>query len=308
MRKRFDLNDIHVFLAVADTGSFSAAARALKVAQPTISRRVQALESALEARLFERSPPGYALTAKGLRMLDAARRIQQCSDEIDNEIRGGNSELAGRVRLATSEGLGNCWVAARLPAFTERYPMIEVELIVGTALRDLAQGEADLALRIGTPGSDALIGRRLGQITCALYASAAYLHEHGEPMSIEALRSHRLVASTGELGQLAQVRLLRALVPSAPVAFAANSLLTQLSGIRAGLGIGALPSYMTAEAPELVRVLGADFDVRLDVWVVMNRDGRSTSRIRALRDYLQTAVDEDMALFGGMTDNRRSAG
>ena len=293
----FDLNDLRYFLAVAQAGSLSGAARALSVAQPTVGRRIKALELALDARLFERLPHGYALSPAGAGILDAVRRIEEDALLIERQIGGEMSVLSGSVRLAVSEGLGNYWLAPKISDFCAEYPRIEIELLVGTTLSDLLRREADVALRVGLPGSEELVGRCLGQIYCGLYADKSYLAAHGEPASLDDLPKHRVIDSVGDIASLAQVRQFKAVISKAAVAMTSNSLVTQLQAVNAGMGIAPLPSYMATGHPELVRVLPREFETRLDLWLVTHRQLRETARIRALRDFLQRTVESDSRLL-----------
>lgn len=300
MQAQVDLNDIRYFLAVADAGSLSGAARALGVAQPTVGRRIKALESGLGARLFDRTAQGYAITAAGLDIVEAARNIEENAWVIQNKISDEDAKLSGTVRLTTSEGLGNCWLAAKLPAFSAAYPNIELDLLIGTTLNDLLRREADIALRIGTVGSDELVGRCLGQTYCGIYAARDYLQRNGEPGDAKSLKKHQIIDSAGDLCDLAQVKQFKTLTQGAPIAFTSNSLVTQLNAARHGVGVATLPSYMTTDAPELQRLLGSSFEVRLDIWLVTHRELRTTARITAVRSFIQQQVDADTLLFTGI--------
>ena len=223
----FDWNDIRYFLAVAHTGSLSAAARAARVSQSTVSRRIRELESRLGARLFERLDQGYLLTEAGKNIVDMATSMERAASNIELEIGGESLHPIGSVRLTTTEGLGACWLAERLPRFWEAYPQIEIDLVIGEGLIDLQRREADIALRIGTPGSDALAGRPLGCIECGLYASRAYLEERGTPTCVDDLAHHTVIESMGELAEVIQVRRLREISKIASVSMRSNSMLTQ---------------------------------------------------------------------------------
>lgn len=293
----FDWNDIRYFLAVAQTGSLSAAARELRVSQPTVGRRVRAFESRLGARLFERVNQGYVLTAAGKGIMEMAESMDREAIAIEHEIGGEDVQLSGIVRLTTTEGLGTCWLAKRLPRFRERYPRIEIELMVGEGLVDLQRREADIALRLGTPGSEELVGRMLGCVGCGLYASNSYLSERGEPATLDDLSGHTIIESVGELAQVKQVRQLREVAKIVSVSMRSNSMLTQIAAVKAGLGLLPLPHFVNIAAPELRRILTREFDVQLDLWLLTFHDLKHTKRVRAILDFLIEEVNRDPELL-----------
>ena len=242
------------FLAVAETGSLSGAARSLGVSQPTVGRQIQGLEEQLNARLFERAAHGYVLTATGRAVVELARSIELNAFAIERRVAGEDRSLTGKVCLSAPEGIANCWLMPKLAGFQARHPEIELELIIGMSHHDLIRREADVALRIGDPGSEELVGRRLCEVSFGLYASETYRQRHGLPQSLDELARHRIIESVGAVGRLAQVRRLREIAGDAEVGFACNSILTQFRALLNGLGLLAVPDYMArghAEAPNL---------------------------------------------------------
>ena len=133
----FDWNDMRYFLAVTANKSLSGAARQLRVSQPTVSRRIRELESRLGARLFDRANQEYVLTSAGRGILGLAQSMEREATAIEQAVGGEDARPSGVVRLTTTEGLGVLWLAARLPRFSERFPRIEIELMIGEQLVDL---------------------------------------------------------------------------------------------------------------------------------------------------------------------------
>lgn len=292
-----DWDDYRHFLAVAETGSLSAAARRLGVSQPTVGRRIDALELALQARLFDRLSRGYALTSAGESVRELAKSMERDAQVIQRRVGGEQGVPAGKVRVAAAVGLGVYWLAPRLPQLTATYPQLDIDLIIDMSLSDLMRGEADVALRVGGPGSVALVGRRLGAVSTGLFASRAYLDARGTPLSLGELASHDYVESIGDIAQLAQAKELRRIVRGARVAACTNDLSGMLEMVRAGLGVAALPSYVTGLYPELRRVLERQFDIRLDLWLLTRSELRDTARVRAVLDFLIGAMRDDEGLL-----------
>lgn len=290
-----DWDDYRFFLAVAQQGSLSAAARTLSVSQPTVGRRIESLEEKLGFRLFERVPTGYRVSESGSKILDRAMQIHDEFVALHRQLNSVDQAISGRVRIATAEGLGVNWLASKLPQLAECYPGLEIELAIDMSMADLLRGEADIALRVGTSGCDELIGRRIDSVCSGLYASDAYLARYGEPKTPRCLRAHTIIESSGTIAHLQQVKLLREMAVGARVSCCANSISAQLAAARAGMGLLAIPGYMVSPADGLRRVLTEHFDVKLDLWLLTHQDFRNTPRIRTIMDFIKTQVESDSA-------------
>lgn len=299
----FELNDVEFFLAVVQAGSLSGASRALKVAQPTVGRRIRQLEDALGARLFDRTPQGYAITAAGNRILLEAEHIHTSASVIARRASGDEYQLTGAVRITATEGFANRWLLDKLPVLHELYPDITLELSVSTSLADMLRLEADIALRIGTPGSEELVGRRVSEIGFGLYASAAYIEKFGNVRATSNLSGHQIIESSGILEDLVQAKELREMFAETAIALRTDSIMTQLRAAADGQGIAALAHYLAATEPALQRVLQDRFAVQRDLWMLTHRDLKFTARIRAVIDFLTAELAADAPLFGGsLTD------
>ncbi len=295
-----DWDAYRYFLAVADTGSLSAAARAMAVSQPTVGRQIQMLEQALNARLFDRRPDGYTVTDAGLRILDLVRDIDGTMTVIERQVGGENSRLAGMVRITAAQGIGTYWLPDQIHHLAARYPDIEIELSVCVPALDLARHRADIAIRLGDPGDDNLIGHRVAKACFGLFAAASYIERHGAPHGLEDLAGHDIIESTGEIANLPQVRLLRDHAAGGrTVRLACDNLLTQFAAMIAGCGLLALPLYMAAAAPGIRRVLADSFDVEVDLWLLTHRDHKATARVRAVIEHLCASARRDQRLFMG---------
>ena len=287
------------FLAVAETGSLSGAARKLGVSQPTVGRQIQELEARLNTRLFDRMTNGYSLTPTGGTVVDLARTIEVNAVAIERKIAGVDQSLAGPVCLSAPEGIGNCWLVPKIAAFRERCPEIEIELIVGMSQHDLVRREADVALRIGEPGADELVGRRVSKVGFGLYASDAYIARRGLPARPADLSEHCIIESVGQVADLVQARRLRELMGEFRCGFACSTLLVQFTALQHGLGLLPIPHYMAHGHPELHRVLAEDFAVSLDLWLLTHQDLKATPRIRAVIDFLAEQIAADRHLLMG---------
>ena len=289
------------FLAAAEAGSLSAAARELGVTQPTVGRHIEELERQLDARLFDRMSDGLALTAAGENVFPTAEQIRRAARVIEQRVSGHDVRLAGRVRVTTAEGLAVFWLGSRLPKLRDRFPEIEIELIVGATAFNLLRGEADIALRVGDPVCDQLVGRRVAEARGGLYAAESYLALRGEPASLDELSDHTVIESVLDLADIRQAQALRDAAPQARIGLHCNNLCAQWVAARAGVGVMPLPAYVAAAAPELKRILSEDFNVPLDIWVLTHVELRHAARIRAVIDYLGAELKRDMPILMGET-------
>jgi len=284
------------FLAVAGAGSLSAGARRLSVSQPTLTRRMSALEERLGTALFARTPRGLQLTEAGEALLEPARRVGEEIRELEQTVSGRDAALAGTVRISTTEGLGVRWLTPALIDFQRANPEICIELGLHNQLVDLLRREADIALRIGRPRQSDLVARKGADLVLGLYASRAYLDRAGRPRSLEDLRGHQCVAFDEALRHRGPGAWLEARVAASRVVFRSNSLSAQLAAIRAGYGIGAQARVFVDDDPGLERVL-PEVEARVEIWLVTHAGLRRSARIRAVYDFLAERLSAARAAF-----------
>ena len=175
----FEWSDLRPFLAVARAGSLSAAARALGVNHSTVFRRIAALESALDVRLFDRLPNGYCLTAAGEEMLARAERVEAEVLGIDRRIAGQDVRPQGSVRVSTADTIAYGLLPRHLMSFREANPGITVELAVESRFVNLTRREADVALRPSRDPDGDMVGRRVSDIAFAVYGAPEYFAAFG---------------------------------------------------------------------------------------------------------------------------------
>ena len=164
--------------------------------------------------------------------------------------------------------------------------------------------DADIALRIGTPGSEELVGRRVVAMGFGLYASHDYLRRRGTPECTADLAAHTIIESSGALSGVAQAELLRKLAPKANAVLHTDSVMTQLQAAIDGLGLAPLAHYVATTSAGLERVLARDFDVRRDLWILTHQDLRFTVRVRAVIEAVSQLLKDDVAVFLGRVPNR----
>ena len=184
-------SDYPIFIAVAETGSLTAAGRKLKMSQPTVGRRIRALEDHFKTRLLTKEAGKLVPTTFGNSILDHVRRMQDEAAAIDRSSATLENSLAGVVRMAATEGLGTAWLPDVMQMFRASHPDVLIDLGIGFRNYNLAQREADIALRWMGPGEqNSLIGRKVATVTFGLFASEDYIARRGMPNSLEDLKDH----------------------------------------------------------------------------------------------------------------------
>ncbi|WP_213959674.1 MULTISPECIES: LysR family transcriptional regulator [unclassified Variovorax] len=266
------------FLQVLETGSLSAAARAMGLTQPTVGRHIDSLEAALELKLFTRSFDGFAPTDAAGELRPYAAGIAATASALRRVASSHGSGVRGTVRLTASEVIGVEVLPPILAALHNEHPELVIELVLSNQADDLLHREADIAVRNFRPVQDALVAKRVGGIELGLHAHQRYLAARGLPKSLDGLASHAVIGFDHES---AYIRRLQEKVPAFSrerFAFRADSDLAQLGAIRAGIGIGICQSRLAARDKQLVCVLRSQFSLTMDTWVAMHEDLRASAR------------------------------
>lgn len=271
-------DDLRVFLAVARTGTLSAAARDLGQSQPTMGRRLQALEASLGQALFQRTSDGFVLTDEGTAVLAHAERMEADALALSRQLEGADTQLEGMLRVSTSDWFGLHAMAPVCAELTARHPRITVELLTDARLYSLARREADLVARIVPFDEPDVIQRRLMHMAYALYTSVNGPADPGpEP---------RLVTMDVGFSEMPDAVWLRERHPQGRVAFRSNNRHVQAVACAAGVGAAVLPCLLGDAHPGLRRVPLASPPPGRDVWLGYHRDLRRLPRLRALVDLL----------------------
>jgi DNA-binding transcriptional LysR family regulator len=274
------------FLAILRHGSLSGAARALDVAQPTIRRHLDELETTLGTPLFTRSPNGLAATELALSLREAAQTMDSAAALLVRTASAGAGAVAGTVRIAASDIIGVEILPPILAVLTARHPALTFELTLSNRIEDILRHDADIAIRMTRPAQDGLLARKIGTIPLGLFARDTWIACHGAPASLPTL-----IAAGGLIGYDRDPSMIRALgqfgVPAKPAdfGFRSDSDLAQLAAVRAGLGVGIVQMPLAARDPQLRHVLPGIVPA-LETWLVTHPNLRGVSRVRATLDGL----------------------
>ena len=278
-------DDFRVFLAIARHGSLTAAARALRVTQPTMGRRLEMLEERLGARLFERMPTGPVLTDLGSAMLEYAEQMEQAAFAAERRIAGYDSGPHGTVRITTVEWFGTHVVAPIIAAFALQYPQIMVELVTDMRPYNLTRREADIAIRFVAFDQNDLIQRKVAEVAYGLYASTTYLEARGMPDFKNEGCDHLVIKVHEAADHFPPSRWIETVAPKARIALRASSHHAQARAAEAGAGLVVLPRCLGDVMPSLRR-LDPPSPPSREVWLGYHQDMRQTPRIRVLVDFL----------------------
>jgi DNA-binding transcriptional LysR family regulator len=285
-------DDLRVFLAVQRAGSHKRGARHLRVDPTTVGRRVAALESALGARLFLRTPEGLRATPAGLRLVPHAERMEAEALEAERTLLAADTRLEGSLRVTAGDGFVHFVLLPALPELRREHPLLCIELRAETRILDLSRREADVALRLVRPKEPALIARRLGRMQLAFYAGQGYLDRRGSPRGLAALAEHDLIGFDSSLDDLPQTKWLLRVLPRPRYVVRATTTSAQVQACADGHGIALLPTFVASREPRLVRLLPRLAGPTRDMWGVIHADMRGSARITTFLAWLARLVSE----------------
>jgi len=283
-----DWNDLRYFLAVARDGSTLAAAKALRVSQTTVARRIAALETALGFPLFEKRQAGYALTPAGQDLIARAEQVESAANTFSEAASAQSRAVSGNVKITTEEVYAITLLASLLRELHETYPEIVIELDTSQVVRDLGAGEADISLRSTKSQNQpaGLVGRQLCSDDWALYCSRDYAARHGVPTKRTELKKHAFIGGGGGNLWIHYQDWLQSLGLESQVAMHHATSGGLLSGVRSGFGIAVLPCIVADADPYLFRCLAPRGDHGRNLWLFTHERCRHTPRVRAVIDFL----------------------
>jgi DNA-binding transcriptional LysR family regulator len=291
----FAWDDLRFVLAIGRSGNLTAAAAALAVNHSTMFRRLDAIESAIGAKLFERLAAGYRPTEAGQRLIEAAERMEAEALALDRDLTGRDTRLSGQLRVTCSETLGLKVLTPLIGTFRDKHPGIVVDLTVDNRQVDMARREADVAIRATRPVEGDLFGRKIADVYWGFFAARAYLKRRGTPKRLSDLSGHDLIGWADPAPPTKAATWLSRNVPHATIGFRTNGFVSQYVAARAGLGIALLPVYLAADEKDIVPVFGRLSDLVTEMWIVTHRSLKDTARVRSFMDDVGDGVKREIA-------------
>ena len=279
------------FLAVVEGGSLSTAAKSIGATQPTLSRHIRELETALGVILFTRSAQGLDPTNAALALVEDARAMGAAAEGLNLKAQGRSQQLQGTVRITASVIVANLMLPPMIAALRQAEPSIQIEIVASDTNQNLLRRDADIALRMADPTQNALIARKLGDTPLGLFATRGYFDRRGRVASKDDLRHHDLIGlDRGEF-------LIRAFAAYGIGLMREEFVLRSDDGmlgwnlLLAGAGVGVGQLVLARRHEDLELVDGIKLSA-LPVWLVMSEEVRSNARIRRVADFLSDAIGE----------------
>jgi DNA-binding transcriptional LysR family regulator len=286
-----DWDKLRIFHAAAEAGSFTHAAEKLHLSQSAISRQVSSLEHDVGVALFNRHARGLILTEQGELLFRTAHDVLLKLESARARLTESKDSPTGKLRVTTTVGLGQGWLADRAPEFIDAHPEMQLQFIFDNEELDLNLRHADCAIRLRQPQQPDLIQKRLFTVHFHAYAAPSYIARFGKPENIQDLDNHRLV-TFGEPAPvyLTDINLLETIgrtdgEPRVP-ALQINSLLSVKKAVQRGVGVALLPDYMVDKESGLVQII-LDMEMpSFDTFFCYPEAMKNAAKLNAFRDFL----------------------
>ena len=288
-------HQLNAFIAVAEAGGFSAAARRTGVAQPSISKAVAALEKRLGVALFNRSTRSVTLTDHGQRYLDRTKLTIEELDDADNEMTNSSLRVSGPVRISVAATFGRLHVLPLIPELMTLHPALDVDLVLSDTVRDMVEDRVDLAIRIGPVDEPDAVVRRVASTPLVCVGSRRYFRKHGMPRAPADLARHNCLIYGG-LREAANWPFVGSDGPfsvSVQGNLSSNSIETIRAGVLAGVGIGFFTeASLVGELsdPDVVRILGEFVRGVRDVNLIWPKRRFVPARVRHTTEFFAQAI------------------
>jgi len=276
-----DWEAAHIFLEVARSGSFRAAAQKLGQSVNALRRRIDAFEREMGTPLLIRHVNGVQPTEEGFKIYAAALQMESASFDLLLARKSSGQQIEGEVGLAITEGMGAAWLIPKLAEFQRANPKLTINLRCGQKPPDLLRLEADISVQLQRPKEADLKVVKLGRLHLMLYAARSYLEAHGYPATIADLTGHRFVVMADEAHRWEEDyrKKFPEISPTKQIVLRNNVSSAHLSAILNGAGIGILPTYVQAIDIDIVP-LQIDLDSWADIWLTYRAEAKRTARIQ----------------------------
>ncbi len=292
----FDWNQVRAFLAAAEEGSLSGAARVLGQTQPTVSRQISSLEKELGVLLLERGTRGLTITDSGQGLLMHARAMGQAAAQLSLTATGQSANVDGHVSITATNAFATFHLSQILKRLHVDAPRVIVTIETSNEVRDITRREADISIRHAAPTEPDLIGKHVADMEAHLYASKEYLDRNGHPRSVEDCSELDFIGFESPTTLLPVLNSLGLSLNENQFRINTASGTAILQYVREGLGISLLTQDALTVYPELVRVLPELPPIPVPVWVVTHRELRTSRRIRVVFDLLTEEIQNNFGV------------
>ena len=292
-----DWDKLKIFYAVAESGSFTKATINLNLSQSAISRQIQSLEYELKAQLFERHARGLSLTENGEYLYKTAHEVISKLKEVESAFVDKKNKPSGKLTVTTVVSFGTTWLTPRIQEFMQLNPEIEVELIFDDTELNLTTREADIGIWMRKPKQLNYIQKKLMNLNYHIYGSAKYLEKYGFPKNENDLSKHKFISYgkgtpspvfNPDWALKLGVKDGKKRKPAMKV----NSVYGLLLAVKSGVGLAALPDYLTHSVSNIVKVLPNIEGPKTEVHFVYPQSLKNVARIVAFRNFLYSKISE----------------
>ena len=278
-------DDVRFFLEVARCGNVSGASRALGVNHSTVSRRIQAFESAHGVRLFERLASGYELTEEGMEIFELAHQLEEKNHNLARKLQGRDTRLAGKIKITMPHDIFDFLLAKYLADFMVSHPEIHIEMQVAKGIKNLSARESDIAVRLTPAPPESLVGREVCKLQHAIYQNPSLVIEESTP----------IVTWIDETGIPRWANALH----NPKVVLQVDDLCSMYAAVKNAMGVARMPCYY-ANLLDDQCVAALPLEIPLSswgIWVLNHVDLKKTARVKKCREFLISALSEHQHIF-----------
>lgn len=296
--EKLNWNDLRYFLEVARKGRLLGASKALGVNHTTVSRRLNALENALQVKLLEQDEHGFHLTPIGESILPIAQQIEDAAELTKERVNLSGQSLSGTLRVGAPDGFGNSFLAKTISGFTNQNPDIRIQLVPVPLSHNLLKREVDLAITLEPTDRKDLLCRKITDYQLFLYTSRSYVEEHEIDLTdIEAIKAHPFSSYISDILYTEQLDFNGYIDSDLNNPFQGSTVMSQLEFVAEGGGFGVLPHYMVANDDRFVRVLPEEYSFTRSYWLLTPIELNRLSSVRALTSSIISMASRHKSLF-----------
>ncbi len=292
-----DWDKLKIFHTVAEASSFTKAATILNLSQSAISRQIQSLEKDLKIQLFERHARGLVLTDNGKYLFQTAHEVISKLKEVETTLGDEKNKLNGKLTVTTVVSFGTTWLTPRIQEFMTLHPDIEIELIFDDRELDLSTRQADIGIWMRRPKQLNYIQKKLIDLHYHIYGSNKYLEKHGYPKNVNDLNKHKFItygrgAPSPVFNPDWALKLGAKENQKRKPVMKVNSVYGLLLAAQSGVGLAALPDYITINQPNLIKVLPEIEGPLTEAHFVFPASLKNVARVTAFRNFIFSKVSE----------------
>ncbi len=292
-----DWDKLKIFHTVAEAGNFTKATYVLNLSQSAISRQIQSLEDELKVKLFERHARGLTLTENGEYVFKTTHDVISKLKEVETSLADKKNKPSGKLTVTTVVSFGTTWLTPRIQEFMQLNPEIEVELIFDDKELDLSTRQADIGIFMRRPKQLNYIQKKLIDINYHVYGSLKYLEKFGYPKTINDLNKHKFISyGKGNPSPVYNpdwaLKLGMKDNKKRKTCMKVNSVYGLLLAVQSGVGLAALPDYLTVNQPKIVKILPNIEGPITEAHFVYPQSMKNVARVQAFRNFLYSKISE----------------